>query len=117
MKQLLLVAISFLVFHFSAQSQTNVCSGTYTTTAASCQAIQIGNGTTGSIRVCISNNSIPSGGGTSCSPGGSCNPPYSGGGWSARMVIYASTGSGYTGAALQTWTATTGNNTCYTVST
>ena len=101
---------------FFSQAQTNVCSGSYTTGSRVCQAILIGNGTPGQIRICISTNNIPSGGGTSCNPGTGCNPPYSGGGWSPRIAIYESNGTGSTGASLENWTSATAVGTCFTVS-
>lgn len=107
---IILISTSFV------NAQTNTCSGSYTSVAANCQAMVIGNGTSGSIRICITTNNIPSGGGTSCSPGGSCNPPYSGGGWSPRIVVYGSDGTTYTGAAQATFTSASGTS-CFTVST
>jgi len=77
----------------------------------------IGDGSPGYVEICLDNNNIPSGGGTSCNPGGACNPPYGGGGWAARIVIYNSDGTTYTGAALSTFIATTANGTCFTVPT
>jgi gliding motility-associated-like protein len=93
------------------------CSGTWTSTTNSCQAFLVGNGTPGSIRICLDANNIPSGGGTSCNPGGACNPPFSGGGWGARLAIFASDGTTYTGTPQTTWYGTTTTGTCFTVST
>ncbi len=108
----LVILAIFFAGNLSAQVS---CSGSLNLSSSTCQLITVGNGTAGSIEICISNNSIAGGGGSSCNPGG-CGP-YSGGGWSPRVAIYASNGTTYTGSALANFTSTTANGTCYTVST
>jgi hypothetical protein len=88
------------------------CSGTYSTSNATCQQFTVGNGTPGAIVLCLTANNIPGGGGTSCNPGGTCGSNYNGGGWSARIAIYTTTGS-----LVTTWNSTTPAGTCYTIST
>jgi hypothetical protein len=60
---------------------------------------------------------MASGGGSSCNPGGSCNPPFNGGGWSPRISIFGSIGTTHSGAALATWTSATAVGTCFTLTT
>jgi len=85
-------------------SQINIlaqCSGSYTSTNATCQNFVIGNGTPGYIVVTLETNNIPSGGGTSCNPGGICDPPFNGGGWSPQFIVYSSDGTlGFNGALI-----------------
>ncbi|MCL4857703.1 MAG: hypothetical protein KJZ55_10625, partial [Flavobacteriales bacterium] len=73
-----------------------------------CQNTTIGNGTAGYIKVCLTTNNIPSGGGTSCSPGASCGT--TGGGWSPRINIQTSGGTTST-----TWIGSTAEGTCFYV--
>lgn len=75
------------------QAQTNTCSGTWTSVTNDCQNFTIGDGTAGFIKICFDVNNIPTGGGSSCNPGGACNPPYGGGGWAPRIAIYDSGGN------------------------
>lgn len=84
------------------------CSGTFTSTTSACQNITVGNGTTGYIKVCLTVNNIPSGGGTSCSPGAACG--VGGGGWSPRVNIQTSGGT-----TSVTWTGATAVGTCFYV--
>ncbi len=111
MNKIILAIVAILISNVKLIGQAS-CSGSYNTITANCQTFTVGNGTPGSIVLCLTANNIPSGGGTSCSPGGACNPPYSGGGWSPRIVIYTSGGT-----MVTTWTSATAAGTCYTLST
>lgn len=106
--KLFVVSLCFLSIKIYSQA---TCTGSYTTTNASCQQFTVGNGTSGAIVLCLTANNIPGGGGSSCNPGGSCNPPFSGGGWVPRISIFTSTGT-----LVTTWTSATPVGTCYTLS-
>ena len=91
-----LLNISLLVAVLSSGNliaQTNTCSGTWTSVTNDCQNFTVGDGTAGFIEICFDVNNIPTGGGSSCNPGGACNPPYNGGGWAPRIAIYDSGGN------------------------
>ena len=115
--QILLIA--FLSF-FVNENLIAQCSGSYTTDGTSCQNFVVGDGTPGYIKVTLVNNNIPSGGGTKCGPGGTCDPPFSGGGWDPRISVYTSDGTlGYSGSLIGSFDASdcepsfifgTGNN-------
>jgi gliding motility-associated-like protein len=94
-----------------AQPNAN-CSGSYTATSASCQAFLVGNGTPGTIRVCISTNNI---GTTNCNPGGACSPPFTGGGYSPRVSLFESNGTTYTGAQIIAFTSTSTVGSCFSM--
>ena len=104
MKRLLLLIL--IPIFSNLYSQTNSCSGVYTFGAGNCQKIIIGDGTPGQIQVCLTTNNIsPATGGNKCNPGGSCNPPFSGGGWNPGIYIFNSnsTGTDYVGTLQQDW--------------
>ena len=103
-----LTSFILLVVLTTNKSYSQSCSGTITTTTNVCQNINIGNGTTGYIKVCLTVNNIPSGGGTSCSPGAACG--VGGGGWTPRVYIQTSGGTTST-----TWTGATPVGTCFYV--
>lgn len=109
-KTFLCSIIFFTAILFSEKSfaQTNTCSGTYTFGAGTCNEIQIGAGIAGSsIQVCLVTNNITGG---VCNPGGACNPPFSGGGWSPRLTIFR-----LPLTSEATWTSATTAGTCYTL--
>jgi hypothetical protein len=100
-----------------AHSQTNTCQGTFTFGSGPCQRIIIGNGTPGQIEVCLTVNNIPvATGGNKCNPGGSCNPPFNGGGWNPGIYIYNSNSSGtnYAGMMVENWQGNAAIG-CYTL--
>ncbi|PKP45928.1 MAG: hypothetical protein CVT95_07900 [Bacteroidetes bacterium HGW-Bacteroidetes-12] len=103
-----LISFVLLVVLSTNKSYSQSCSGTWTSTTNVCQNITIGNGTTGYIKVCLTVNNIPSGGGTSCSPGAACGT--TGGGWTPRVNIQTSGGTTST-----TWTGATPVGTCFYV--
>jgi len=115
MNKFILSVLITLSFAFNAKSQAT-CSGSYTFGSGDCNPIQIGDGTAGTIEICITVNTIASGGGSSCNPGGACNPPYNGGGHAAGLRIYASSGAGSTGTLETNWTSASGLG-CYIMST
>jgi hypothetical protein len=92
-------------------SSKTTCSGTFTAPAGNCQAFQIGNGTPGTIQVCITTNNI---GTSNCNPGGACNPPFNGGGWSPRIAVYNSAGAGAT-TFVNNFTSGSAAGSCITV--
>jgi hypothetical protein len=110
-KVFLIIIVQAFLFCIKVSAQAS-CSGSYTTSSSSCQQFTVGNGSPGAIVLCLTTNNIPGGGGTSCAPGGACNPPFSGGGWAPRIAIYTTTGS-----LVTTWSQTTPAGTCYTLST
>lgn len=108
MREIIILVIIMNFAVFSLHSQTNTCTGTWTSAAANCQAVTIGDGTAGYIEVCFDVNNIPSGGGSSCSPG--CAPYTPGGGFAARVAIHDSGGN-----LIGNFLATTLIGTCITV--
>ena len=102
-----------LCFFYPFQQVQAQCSGTMTMNNNTCQVRVLGDGTPGFVRVCITTNNI---GSSNCNPGGSCNPPFNGGGWSPRIAIFNSNGTTYTGAALSNFANGTPTGTCFTVS-
>lgn len=97
----------------NASSQTNTCSGSYTFSATSCQEIIVGNGTPGSIQICLTTNNVPA---ANCIPGNGCTNIN--GNQAARVVVYESnsSGTGRVGASLVNWTSTSGTP-CFTLNT
>ncbi len=91
----------FILTGTKVQAQFAACSGTvtanYTTLANYASSTTIGNGTTGSIQVCITNNNLTS---TMCS------------GAVDQIIIMSSTGG-----ILAQWSSATANGTCYTYTT
>lgn len=86
------------------------CAGQWTLQPG-CNRVVLGNGTAGSVKVCLKTNSI---GTSTCNlgdPGGLCDP-YSGKGSNPLIDIMTSAG-----VSKATWTSTTATGTCVTLST
>ncbi len=89
-KQICFLLMVFVVMFYGAKLNSQ-CSGTWTSDGTDCQTLTITSNEI--IEICLTANNIPSGGGSSCNPGGACNPPFMGGGWAPRIFLEFANGN------------------------